>query len=200
MKKAIEALTEDVRNKTRLMVGRGILTLVDDTGAIQISQVHLLSDEIADDVERIQEYGFTSVPKSGAEAVVVFAGGNRDHGLTIAVDDRRYRLKALAAGEVAIYDDLGQKVHLTRTGIVVDGGGLPMLLTNTPLVTIDSKLHVTGDLTIDGNADVGESLVAQGDISDQGGAKSMAGMRGAHNEHEHPNPEGGNVGLPTELM
>ncbi|WP_431477838.1 phage baseplate assembly protein domain-containing protein [Massilia eburnea] len=58
--------------------------------------------------------GFTSVPKPGAEGVVVFVGGNRDHGLVIAVEDRRFRLKGLASGEVAIYDDQGQKVHLTR--------------------------------------------------------------------------------------
>lgn len=114
---ALNKLTEDMRQKVRLMVGRAILAAVSDGGAIQTAQAKCLADEIHDDVERVQEYGFTSVPLAGAEAVLVFPGGNRDHGLIIAVDDRRYRLKALANGEVALYDDLGQYVHLKRDGI-----------------------------------------------------------------------------------
>ncbi len=37
------------------------------------------------------------------------------------MSDRRYRLKGLQTGEVAVYDDQGQSVTLTREGIVVDG-------------------------------------------------------------------------------
>jgi phage gp45-like len=44
------------------------------------------------------------------------------HPIVLVVGDRRYRLKNLQDGEVAIYDDLGQKVHLTRDGIRVDAG------------------------------------------------------------------------------
>lgn len=113
----LNKLTEDMRNRMRLAIGRAILAAVSDAGAIQTAQADCLADETHDDVERIQEYGFTSVPLPGAEAVLVFPGGNRDHGLIIAVDDRRYRLKALASGEVALYDDLGQYVHLKRNGI-----------------------------------------------------------------------------------
>ena len=40
-----------------------------------------------------------------------------DIGLVVGVEDRRYRLVGLAGGEVAIYDDLGQKVRLKRNGI-----------------------------------------------------------------------------------
>jgi len=115
----IQKMTEDLRSKVRLMVGRAILLAIGDAGAIQTAQAALLADETHDDMERVQEYGFTSVPLPGAEAVAVFPGGNRDHGLIIAVEDRRYRLRGLAGGEVALYDDQGQKVHLTRDGIVI---------------------------------------------------------------------------------
>lgn len=37
----------------------------------------------------------------------------------ICVADRQFRLKNIAPGEVALYDDLDQKVHLTREGIIV---------------------------------------------------------------------------------
>lgn len=174
---AIEKLTEDMRNRVRLMVGRAVLSVISDGTAIQTAQARLLADEVQDDVERVQEYGFTSVPKPGAEAVIAFVGGNRDHGLIIAVDDRRYRLKGLASGEVALYDDLGQKVHLTRSGIVID----------SPQVSMTGNLLVAG------------SIVAQGNISDQG-SKSMAGMRTVFNNHVHTDPQGGSTGIPTASM
>ena len=184
---AIQKMTEGMRGRIQLMIGRAILSAISDSGKIQTAQVQLLADEVQDDVERIQEYGFTSVPLPGAEGVVVFVGGNRDHGLLIATDDRRYRLVGLEAGEVALYDDLGQKVHLTRSGIVIDGGGLPVTVQNAPTVTI------TGDLHVDGN------IVADGDVKDHT-TKSMAGMRGAYNGHTHADTHGGNTGTPNTGM
>jgi phage baseplate assembly protein V len=172
---AISKATEDMRGKVRLMVGRAILSLVKDTGAIQTCQATLLDEEVHDDVERIQEYGFTSVPIPGAEAALVFVGGNRDHGLVIAVDDRRYRMTGLKSGEVALYDDQGQSVYLTRDGIFVKGAGLPVTVTNTPMVILDAPDVVcTGDLTVAGR------------VSDMGGEYSMDGMRDTYNAHTHP--------------
>lgn len=118
MMRAIHKITAPLARRVRLMVGRGVLALVNDALKMQSVQVQLLSGEVRD-MERFQDYGFTSVPHSGAEVLAAFIGGNRDHGVAIKVDDRRYRLKALANGEVAIYDDLGQKVHLHRNGVLV---------------------------------------------------------------------------------
>ncbi len=191
---AIKAGIADTKGKVDLMVGRGLVTAVSDAGAIQVMQLLLLDGEPADDVERIQEYGFTSVPKAGAEVACVFVGGNRDHGLVIAVDDRRYRLVGLEGGEVAIFDDQGQKVHLTRSGIVIDGGGLPIKITNTPEVDVDSPLlKTTGDVQVGGTIHAVGAISSDSDISDHGN-KSMAAMRGVYNGHDHSNPEGGRVG------
>lgn len=98
----------------RMSVGRAVINLVNDGLKVQELQITLLADETRGGVERFQEYGLTSNPHPGAEAVMVCIGGARDHGIVIAVEDRRYRLKGLAAGEVAIYDDQGQAVHLKR--------------------------------------------------------------------------------------
>jgi phage baseplate assembly protein V len=105
--------------RLRLMASRAVLSLIDDAPGVQLVQVKLLDGEVRGGVERVQQYGFTSVPLAGAEGVFLSLGADRDHGVIIAVDERRYRLKALKGGEVAIYDDLGQKVHLTREGIVI---------------------------------------------------------------------------------
>jgi len=101
------------------MIARGVVRASNAAGSMQNLQLGLLAGEDKDDVEHFEAYGFTSRPKPGAEHVSVFLDGDRSHGITIVVADRRYRLKGLAEGEAALYDDQGQKVHLTRDGIVI---------------------------------------------------------------------------------
>lgn len=115
--RTVTKLIGPLKRRVLLMIGRGVLKLIDDAGGIQHVQLVALEGETLDRVERFQEYGFTSVPHPGAEAVLAAAGGDRGHGLVVGVEDRRYRLVGLAGGEVAIYDDLEQKVHLKRNGI-----------------------------------------------------------------------------------
>lgn len=110
----LNRLFEGFSNRIRMVVARGVLGRVNDGPKVQVVQVSQLADEVQDDLERFQQYGFTGVPRAGAEAITIFVGGNRDHGIVIAVDDRRYRLKALEEGEVAVYtheDDGGENKH-----------------------------------------------------------------------------------------
>jgi len=66
------------------------------------------------DRELFQHYGFASRPKTGAEGIVIREG---NHLVMVADDDRRYRI-ALESGEVALYTDEGDKVHLKRSGTI----------------------------------------------------------------------------------
>ena len=101
------------------LVARGVVSAVNAGLKGQAVQVKLLSGEMKDAVEHMEPYGYTANAHGGAECVSVFLDGDRSHGLVLVVADRRYRLQGLQSGEVAIYDDLQQKVHLTREGIVV---------------------------------------------------------------------------------
>ena len=102
------------------MVARAVVQLVTDSSKLQTVQLGILADETREGCERFQQYGFTSVPLAGAEAVAVFVGGRRDHGLVIAVDDRRYRKKGLQPGEVALYQKDGHFVLLKSDRTVMD--------------------------------------------------------------------------------
>lgn len=106
--------------KRRVMqsISRAVINTINDAGGIQKLQVALLADETHSNVDRIQQYGFTSSPLPGAEGVFVAVGGSREHGVIIALDDRRYRLKNLAPGEVALYTDEGDKIHFKRGGLI----------------------------------------------------------------------------------
>lgn len=93
---------------------RGIIIEVIE-GAIKRFSASGRADEEIDDRELFQHYGFTSRALAGAETIIIQEGAVY---LSIAEDDRRYRI-SIESGEVAIYDDLGQKVHLTRSGIEI---------------------------------------------------------------------------------
>jgi phage gp45-like len=97
-------------------------------------------------VERVQGYGMSSMPLPrdeeeggqqdgggnggggvggdgekakgpAAEGIALFLGGQRNHPVVIAVDDRRHRPMGLKPGENAQYDDQGQMTLLRRGGL-----------------------------------------------------------------------------------
>jgi phage baseplate assembly protein V len=150
------------------MMARGTVVLATATSKMQTLQIKLLSGEVQDDVEHIEPYGFTAHPHAGAEHVTLFFGGNRSHGVTIMVADRRYRLQGLAEGEVALSDDLGQKIHLTRNGIVIDGAGLTMTIQN-----IDD-LNVTAAGAV--NVTAGGKATVTADIIELNGGGAVKGV------------------------
>lgn len=129
--------------------GLGRVTTSRDGAGTHLAQVSFGDSnvtDVRDNTPLMQHWGLASRPKAGADAVVVFLGGNRGNGVVIATGDRRFWLKGLAEGEVALYDDQGQKVHLTRNGIVIDGAGKPITIQNTPKVRMVTDLEVTGDV------------------------------------------------------
>lgn len=188
---SFSAMLERVRVRLALLLARGV---VQKTGAAAPGgwptlQAELLPGEIAK-LQHWQPYGFSSrVPPGGGELLAGFIGGDRSHGFAICVGDRRFQVD-LAEGEAAISDDLGQVVHLTRAGIVIDAGALPVTVKSTTSIEIEAPLaHFTGDVLVDGN------VTAVGEVSDSGPATAldMAAMRAVFNTHQHTG--GGNPPL-----
>lgn len=160
------------------MVGRAVVRAVNDGAKVQLLQLELLSGEIRDEVERFQNYGFTSRPRDGAEAAVIFVGGRREHGLVVGVDDRRSRLTNLEPGEVATYSDSGATITLKANGDVE--------------VTPKSgqKLKIAADVEVTG------TLTASSDVV--GGGKSLKNH--THASGTLTSPSGavtGSTGAPT---
>lgn len=150
----LQRLLGPLRNRLHNLVARAVVQVVSDGGTLQGMQIGALDGEDIDDAERFQEYGFTSVPLTGAEAVVVFPGGDRGHPLVVAVDDRRHRPTGLEAGEVAVYSETGARVLLKANGdIEIDAapGGKVYISDGSggtePLITksqFDAHVHPTG--------------------------------------------------------
>ena len=161
-------LADPLERRLRNLAVRGVVKLVNDALKGQVLQVSVREGETRDQVERFQEYGFTSHPAAGAEAVLLRL--TPGHAICIATEDRRYRLVNLAPGEVALYDDQGQKVHL-KAGGIVEVKALTKIRLDAPTV------EATGKVTAGGNVEAGA------EVKDQVG--TMAAMRTTYNGHTH---------------
>ncbi|MDH4319867.1 MAG: phage baseplate assembly protein V [Desulfobulbaceae bacterium] len=200
MVRTFNKLMAPLQRRVMMMVGRCVIALVDDSPKEQGVQIKLLGDEVRT-CERYQEYGFTSVPKGQAEGIAVFIGGNREHGIVIATGDRRYRLKGLEAGEVALYDDQGQAIHLKRDKTIhaygcdhiIADAAVDAKLT-APLVTVVASSKVRLETPL---------LECTGEIKDRcdTDGKTMEEFRTVYDSHVHgENDNGGPTDQPTQTI
>ena len=128
------------------VVMRGRVAAVASGSKMQRLQIRLLDGETKDGVEHFEPFGFTSCAQPGAEHLTVFLDGDRSHGITILVGDRRYRLTGLLAGEAALHNQFGDKIvmHADRTIEVVAAVAVHI---TTPLVSMTGDLTVQGTIT-----------------------------------------------------
>ena len=122
----IEKLVRPIKTRVLNMVAKAVIKLAGNGTA----QVEVNGGEVRDNLLRLQEYGFSSRPKPGADAVVVFIGGNRDHGLVVSSGDPR-TAPTLEEGEVAFWSADGVVVKIDK----------------------DKKVRITGAASIDLNGD-----------------------------------------------
>lgn len=137
-------------------------------------QVRILDEETLSNIDRIEPYGYSYRPKPGCQAYVAFPSGDRTRGFALIVGDRQYNL-VLAEGEVALHDDLGQKVHLKRTGILAE---TPL---DIELRGKNVKIHATESFQWDVNG--------QGQRWDGAGVETWQDDDVAKPHHPHAPPE-----------
>jgi phage baseplate assembly protein V len=125
------------------MISRAVLSAISDSGGVQLVQVKLLEGEVRDGVERFQNYAFTSVPLTGAEGIMACVSGNRDHGVILAMDDSRYRVRDLQPGEAAMYTHRDKELHKHRI-IFKDDGSIEVLAKNITVKATETA-RVEGD-------------------------------------------------------
>lgn len=172
---------------------RAVLTAINVLSAIQLVQADAMAGEQLQDNELMQHYGFTSAPPAGTQMVVLPVGGKTAHGIIIATEHGTYRFKLLAQGEVALYSDEGDRVHMKR-------GRVMEIVTNTLVIKASVKVRMESPLV----EQIGGELRVDNDIVDRVAhpdSDTMRGMRTIYNTHHHPeNDSGGPTGVPNEQM
>ncbi|MGX8940729.1 phage baseplate assembly protein V [Symbiopectobacterium sp. Eva_TO] len=188
MKNALAMLQ---RGLSRLW-SRVLVQRLDSTKACQTVDAGLLAGEVKHGVEYLEPYGFTSTAHSGAEGVALFLAGDRSHGIVINVADRRYRLKGLKSGEVAIYTDEGDSIVLKR-------GRLIEATTETFILNAKNKVVLnTALIETPGAIKAEKSITSAAEVQDKVG--SLSTMRKQYNSHAHSGDSGGMTGTPTQGM
>jgi phage baseplate assembly protein V len=170
-----------LNNAVRNMIARGVLEKSTDQKGVQVMELSLLDGERKDNVERFQNYGFSSVPTGEAEAIVIFPGGDRSAGVIVALDERANRMTGLLGGEVAVYSNSGNSIILHLDGSIeitspeqVQIWAKRLLVDVEEDVTVNAKLAVVnteetvtvnakGDVTVNTEANV--TVKADGDAA-----------------------------------
>jgi len=190
----LDRLLNPIKKKIFLMIGRAIVTHIENSGLTQRVQIIPLANEVCSDVERPQPYGLETYPwhmsenktekkfegadggkLAESEAVVLFQGGDRSKGLVILISDRYYRPTDLAQGEVGLYtyedkQTEGHRVHLKADQVVnIKGKTLDIDVTDidtdvTNNITIDASGAIT--VTSSGNVTVNASKVVINDATE----------------------------------
>lgn len=145
---------------------RGKLTLTQAGEPIQRVQVQGLADETLQEIEQLQQFGFTSHAPADSDVIVIPLGGDTSHGIVIASEHGSFRVKNLQSGEVAVYDQSG-------SSIVLKQGRLIEMDCNTLHIKAKTKIHMESPLV-----EASQVFTAQGQINGNGGM-AIAGGSGA---------------------
>ncbi|NID15376.1 phage baseplate assembly protein V [Luteibacter yeojuensis] len=135
-----------VRRAVQALAGRGRITVSDDTGPAQRLQVKLGPLEVRDTTPRLAEFGFSSRPPAGTDAVLLFLSGDRSNGVVIATGHQASRPRSLEEGETIVYDLFGKFIRLTKDGgIVIEANGSPVTVNNAAEVVVHASARVLLD-------------------------------------------------------
>ena len=163
---------------------RGILHLVKSADNIQKVQASGLADETLQDVELMQQFGFTSVHPANTQALI------------------------LPIGEVAVYDESGSSIVLKKGRLIeIDCDVLKINATkkvdiSSPLVETDRVFTAQGQINGNGGMAVqgGSGASFTGNVKQSGGSFTTNGDVKAGtislSNHKHTGDSGGKTSKP----
>ncbi len=108
---AVKKIVEPLARRVSLMVSRCTLHFIDDSTNTQTAQAEFFDEEVHDNAEVWQQFGFTSVPPNGSEGIALFMGGERKSPFIIATENKEKRPHNLKEGESSIYSDCGDYLN-----------------------------------------------------------------------------------------
>ncbi|MBD9445754.1 MULTISPECIES: phage baseplate assembly protein [unclassified Rhizobium] len=79
-------------------------------------------------IHRIEPHGFSSMPVKGAKALLVAPNGDADQAFVFGGEHPGLRPSDLPSGATAIYDSSGNIIKLIGSGIVIQSGGVKMVI------------------------------------------------------------------------
>jgi phage gp45-like len=109
--KFLQPLVRKIKN----IIIKSILEEVNDSREIQVLKV-TSSEGILTGIQRIQNYGTTSVPPKNSEALILCVSGNKENCISPSVDFSEERPRNLKEGEVFHWSIFGQRIKFLDNG------------------------------------------------------------------------------------
>ncbi len=159
----IIAMIRPIRMRVDNMVARGVVKLVNSAVKMQTIQVGIQESETKDKVEHFQPYGHHSVPLKGAEAIIVFVGGDRNLPVAVVVDDRRSRPTSWVEGESGTYNEFDAQMRHKADGTteITGGGAAEALATKADIQRLLDVLTAWVPVATDGGLKLKNDLIAE---------------------------------------
>lgn len=183
--------------KLRLLVARGVVNFVKNAG-LQELQVNLLEGETREEVERVQNFGYSGNPPAGSTVVAVAVGGSRDHMIVVGCEHPQYSPQ-LQSGESAMYAQFGQLLKMDKDGNVT-------LKCKSFTIEADGNVSMSATGSIEQIASGALNISALGGSNINGGLEvdkidgeivSSKGVILETHTHTGVTPGGGNSGAPS---
>ena len=166
------------------------LNLPDDSGPVQKFQTEGHVGELRNNVARVENHGFSSLPLPGAKGIAIYLGGDRGNGIVVATVDARYRPTGLNPGEAQLYmvdgaqkDGSGGATRAILQGLlgwvaklfgvtilIGDGNTQNVTITGSKLIKLAGNVEIIGNLTVDGQSTTVQNLTINGTESGGGSA------------------------------
>lgn len=208
----LNRLLDPLRRRMATLISRAVLAGVNAAPGCQTLQVTILADEPQTDVEHMEPYGFTSNPLPGAEGVILNVAGQRGAAIGLNFGDRRVRVTSLKPGEVCVYTDEGDKIHLMRERHMrLETLHLEIMAQED--ATVETKVYTvrasqgvnykTPSFALGGdggcNAAINANMAINGDTTQTGAITASGDVQGrgvSLAEHTHTGDSGGVTGKP----
>ena len=172
----------------------GLVQAINDAGTVMMMQIKVGYLE-THTLPVVQQFGFSSVPPIGSDAVAHYVAGDRSNGVITGTNHQPSRPTGKQPGETKIYDNFGKSIYLTESGgIIVNANNTPVTVNGCTVLTINAATEILCQTPL---------LKVSGDIIDNFGtnARTMANMRTIYDEHVHlvENIESGGSTVDTQI-
>lgn len=173
----IRDLVGQLQKRQRSIVRRVSITGTADTGKVRTLQVQGIADQVDDDVEHLEPFGFTSNPPTGAEGLKLLVGGDPAHPVIAVVFDRRYRMVGLQPGETAMFNQWGDYAKFDAGRNITLNAGADVNVTAATKVNVTApNAEFTGNVKIDGTLAVSKLATFNSGASIAGGNFLVGGV------------------------
>lgn len=135
-------------------IARGIIKLIDFSKPVPVAQAEIMADELQDEIEFIQAFGFASKPPQNSEAIIVSLNGSTSKRVIINTINRDYHFALDEDGSAVFHDANGQYILMKSDGIHV--------FTNKKLFVNAPETDWTGDINLTGKLTASDDVLAAG--------------------------------------